>query len=203
MMEYCMFNKYVQIILLVLLGFFILTPLHAEDKAARYYRNYWYPTYHVQPLNYCKLDHQSCGHLVANRYCQIMGYEKAVQIIKDNNVGVSNYIESKTRCIGWQCDGFRLIRCMKHQKHQPIADAYYRSKRFVFPRFNHYRVDWCYNNHQQCGARSAFSFCRRMGYLKATDFAIDKRALATKSLGDHQLCFGPKCRSFQSITCYR
>jgi hypothetical protein len=186
----------------------VATNSFATAPKDTFYRNFWYPTYHIQPLNYCTQDDHHCGQPVANHYCQILGYDKAAQIIKANNVGVSNYIElkytgTKARCIGWKCDGFELIRCARLLKHSPVADYYYRKKNFALPRMNHYRVAWCYEGAKQCGSRVANSFCRRMGYMKSTSYKIDTQIIATKTLGDKALCFGHGCQGFQSITCYR
>jgi hypothetical protein len=182
----------------------------SQAKAAKdtYYRNFWYPTYHIQPLSYCTQDDHHCGLPIANHYCKILGYDKAAQFIKANNVGISNYIELKytgtqERCIGWKCHGFKLIRCEKLLKHPLVADYYYRMRLFSLPRANHYRVSWCYEGSKYCGLRAANSFCRRMGFAKSTSYSKDDKIFATKTLGDEALCFGHHCPGFQSITCFR
>ena len=168
-----------------------------------FYRNFWNPTYHGKRLNYCTLDGKKCGMQVASHYCQKMGYKNADKEIIDYNVGLTNYPMSNAYCKGWQCDGFMLIRCVGKITHKPPQKYYYRSRRFVFPRFDQYRVDWCYANGRNCGQRPAYSFCRRMGFMKAQGYKKQENVPATKALGNHQLCFGNQCTGYSEITCYR
>lgn len=177
--------------------------LNAENRKENFYRNFWNPTYHIQRLNYCSLDGQECGLAVANKYCKILGYEKADEAIIDYNVGLTNFISSKAQCRGWNCNGFTLITCVGKFSQKPAKNYVYRSQRFVFPRFDHYRIDWCYENGRGCGQRAAYSFCRRMGYMNAQYYKKQEHVSATKALGNHKLCFGDMCDGFESITCYR
>lgn len=187
----------------LLLSFVLFQPLFAANNKQNYFKNFWYPTYHCQRLNYCSLDGKSCGLSLANHYCKILGYRGADKEIIDYNVGLTNFLSTKARCKGWQCNGFMLIRCIGNfsPKHQP--NYYYRSNRFDYPRFNHYRVNWCYQNDQGCGQRAAYSFCRRMGYSRADYYQKEDNVPATKALGNQRLCFGKACSGFSSITCYR
>jgi hypothetical protein len=177
--------------------------LNAENRKENFYRNFWNPTYHIQRLNYCSLDGQECGLAVATKYCKILGYEKADEAIIDYNVGLTNFISSKAQCRGWNCNGFTLITCVGKFSQKPTKNYVYRSQRFVFPRFDHYRIDWCYENGRGCGQRAAYSFCRRMGYMNAQYYKKQEHVSATKALGNHKLCFGDACDGFDSITCYR
>ncbi len=176
---------------------------NADTHQQDYYRSFWNPTYHGQRVDYCAPGKKDCGEKIANRYCQIMGYNKADQQIIAYNVGLTHYIDTKVRCQGWTCSGFKLIHCVKKMIHQPPKAYYYRSQAFVFPRYNHYRVDWCYENRLGCGHRAAFSFCRRMGFSRAQGYEQQKHVLATRAIGDQKLCFGQECTGFSRITCYR
>lgn len=186
---------------------FFLTVLLGNSYASKhqevFHRSYWQPNYHGQRLSYCMLDGKECGLPVATRYCQIMGYMRADHQIIANNVGKTNYLSTKARCIGWRCNGFKTIRCAGKISPIPPKSYHYRLKRFVFPRYNHYRIDWCYDGTQHCGKRVAHSFCRRMGYMKAQNFTIQKHVGATQAIGNQKLCFGQECNAFAEITCYR
>lgn len=175
----------------------------AAGKTDEYYRNFWHPLYNAERLNYCAADEKECGIKVATRYCQMMGYDYADQHIIAYNVGLTHYIDSDASCKGWQCNGFMTIRCVGKTSHTPPQPYYYRSQRFVYPRFNNYRVDWCYEKHGKCGRVVADSFCRRMGYMRAQEYAKQEHVAATKALNDQELCFGQECSGFSSITCYR
>lgn len=174
-----------------------------DNHQQNFYRNFWSPTYHIQRLNYCTLDGKQCGLAVASQYCKMLGYEKASEEIIDYNVGLTNYFLIRAQCKGWNCNGFTLITCVGNFPHKPAKDYYYRLKRFVFPRFGHYRVDWCYENGQGCGQHAAHSFCRRMGFMNAHEYKKQEHVSATKAIGNHKLCFGKTCDGFSSITCYR
>ncbi len=186
--------------------FLIITSIgYAKDGPSElsFYRNFWNPAFNSQRLSYCSLDEKLCGQGIANRYCHLMGYHEASEAIIDYNVGVTHYLTTPARCTGWRCHGFMLITCKNNFHHQPTKDYYYREQRFVFPRFSHYRVDWCYKNGTQCGQRAAYSFCRRMGYRRVVHYNKEKHVAATKALGNQRLCFGRACSGFGYITCYR
>ena len=176
---------------------------HAADRREEFYRNYWYPMYQGQRLSYCTLNNQSCGLAVANDYCHRMGYQRANEAIIDYNVSLTQYIETRKKCKGLNCSGFTLIHCVGQFSHKPAAEYYYRLQRFDVPQFDSYRIDWCYEDGKGCGEHTAYSFCRRMGYLRATSFKQQKNIAATKTLGSRKLCFGDHCDGFRYIICYR
>lgn len=169
----------------------------------QYSRNFWNPLYQGQALDYCSADGNECGASIANRYCRMMGYDVATQQLVDYDVGNTRYIVGCQGCKGLQCKGFSKIRCVSKFKHKPMPEYYYRTQAFVFPRYNHSRVDWCYEKGQGCGRLAAHSFCRRMGYMKAKQYAIDAHVSETRALGNHRLCLGRECNAFSRITCYR
>ncbi|MDA9272201.1 hypothetical protein N9Q05_02340 [bacterium] len=179
------------------------TAVNAVTQQQNYYRNFWSPLYRGERLDYCMQGAQSCGSCVANRYCRIMGYEKASAQTIDYNVGLTHYLLTHAQCKGWTCNGFKLIRCAAKLTHNPPKAYFYRSEEFAFPRYAHYRVDWCYENGRGCGQRSANSFCRRMGYMKAKQYKKQTHVMATRALGNQRLCFGDTCNAFSQITCYR
>jgi hypothetical protein len=137
------------------------------------------------------------------KYCQIMGYKKADKKIIANNIGFSNYLGSNQKCKGWQCNSFKLIRCVGEISNKPDKIYSYRYRRFYFPRFDNYRIDWCYENGKGCGKTAAYSYCKRLGYLKARNYKKQDFVPATKALGNQKLCFGKGCLGFSQITCYR
>ena len=191
------------LIMLFFLIFASISQAKSGHDEQNFYRNFWNPTFNIQRLSYCSLDGKECGQSVANRYCHLMGYEVASDAIIDYNVGVTHYLLTHARCKGWRCNGFMLITCKNKFHHQPVKDYYYREQRFVFPRYAHYRVDWCYKNGAQCSGRAAYSFCRRMGYGQVKQFKKEAHVAATKALGNQRLCFGEACEGFSEIICGR
>lgn len=189
-------------VLLALLGFFV-SGLFAAKPSETFHRSFWQPYYHGQRLAYCSLDEKECGLAVANHYCQIMGYTRADKQIIANNIGLANYISSTARCTGWRCNGFKTIRCRSKISQKPPKAYHYRLIRFVFPRFNNYRVDWCYDGKSGCGKQAAYSFCRRMGYNNTRHYSIQNHISATQAIGNQKLCFGDACRAFSEIDCFR
>lgn len=180
-----------------------MNTVHASTNKDAIYRNFWLPNYHGQRLNYCALDRKDCGLAIANRYCHLMGYAYADQQTIDYNVGQTAFLSTNAHCRGWRCNGFKTIRCVSTMSHNPAKPYYYRSKRFVYPRFNHERVAWCYDGQKGCGQRAAVSFCRRLGYLASPRFVVEKKVAATKAIGNQKRCFGKHCRAFEYIDCYR
>lgn len=174
-----------------------------QDTSARAYRSFFSPTYHGERLNYCSLDGKACGLQLASQYCRMLGYAYANHSLIDYNVGLTNYLSERARCKGWCCHGFKTITCVEKIRHHPAKWTYYRFRRFVYPRYAHFRVDWCYDGQQGCGRRAAYSFCRRLGYLSVHHYAVEKQIAATKAIGNQKLCFGKRCQGFREIVCFR
>lgn len=175
----------------------------ASSSSQIYHRDFWYPTYHIERLNYCLIDGKTCGRKVATQYCHLMGYQEARRVKIAYNVGLTHYLATNSACKGWRCNGFKVIECINKIVHKPAAPYYYRSRKFVLPRFDHYRVAWCLEKNKKCGKPAAFSFCRRLGYMKASGFKKENAVVATRAIGSRELCFGADCSGFSEITCYR
>lgn len=168
-----------------------------------FYRDFWQPTFHGLRLNYCSTDGMKCGDAIAQQYCQKMGYDDVRQQTIDYSVGLTNFLVTPARCKGWQCDGFKLIRCVRQLSHHPAKSYHYRLRQFVYPRYEFYRVAWCYDGVHGCGRQAAYSFCRRMGYSQVQHYAIHKGIAATKAIANQKLCFGRHCKAFKFINCFR
>ncbi len=175
----------------------------AKSSKEEYYRSFWYPDYHGERLAYCNKDETTCGEPIANAYCKVLGYSKIENYRIEHHVGRVHYFENEGECTGWKCDGFLFIDCQGRFKDTPHLAYQYRMKEFNYPRFEHHRVDWCYQEKQACGKRAAYAFCRKMAYSDTQSFEEDSKAQATKTLGDHVLCYGKMCKGFKRITCKR
>lgn len=182
---------------------YMMQALHADVSKGTYTRDFWSPTFHGERLSYCYLDGTTCGKAVATQYCRLMGYGTLSHEAIEHNVGLTHYLDSNSGCRGWKCDAFKLIQCTNQIIHQPVEPYYYRLKKFAYPRFAHYRVDWCMQKNKHCGKKAAYSFCRRLGYEQAKSFKQDLTVPATRTLGSEALCFGSACRGFSEIICYR
>jgi len=177
--------------------------LNAAKNQNKAFRNFWHPTFLGERLDYCTFDGKECGKSVANRYCQMLGYDYSSQNVIAYNVGLTNYLSTRARCTGWRCNGFMTIGCAIGLSHTPPKPYHYREKRFVYPRYNDYRLDWCYDRNKGCGSRAANSFCSRMGYIQAKRFDKETQVSATKTIGSQELCFGNQCNSFKMVLCSR
>lgn len=167
------------------------------------YRDFFYPKYHGLRLSYCTPDKKSCGLDVASNYCALLGYDKAEKIMMDHNVGLTRYLGTNLQCKGWRCDAFKLITCKESLVQKPTPVYYYRMRDFMLPRFENYRVDWCYEDKKGCGRRAANAFCRQLGYARSKGYEKSTTIAATRTIGSGALCFGPNCNGFERITCYR
>jgi hypothetical protein len=177
--------------------------LNASNHHNKAYRNFWHPTFLSKRLAYCTVDGAYCGKAVADRYCQILGYDYSSQNVIAHNVGLTHYLDSRARCKGWSCNGFVMIGCAVGISHIPPKPYHYSEKRFADPRYHGYRVDWCYEANRGCGLRAANSFCSRIGYMQAKHFVMESQVSATRTIGSQQLCFGTLCNAFKEIICYR
>lgn len=188
---------------LVFLFCSFLSHSNANEKHNKAFRNFWHPTYLGERLDYCTVDGKECGKIVADRYCQMLGYDYSSDNEIAYNIGLTHYLSTSSTCKGWRCNGFMTIVCATGLAHIPPKPYHYREKSFADPRFNDYRVDWCYDQKQGCGSRAANSFCSRMGYIQAKHFVKETQVSATKTIGSQELCFGNKCNAFKLIVCYR
>lgn len=173
------------------------------ERKNKVFRNFWHPSYNAERLDYCTLDGKDCGKVVADQYCRFLGYEYSNQSLIAHNVGLTHYISSRAQCKGWRCNGFVTIGCVKHFSYSPPKPYHYREKRYVAPRYDHFRVDWCYEQQTGCGQQAAHSFCNRMGFMRAQNFIKESHVGATKTIGSQELCFGNQCNAFKMIVCYR
>lgn len=184
----------------IIAAFFCVTFAWAASNTQ--YASFWQPEYHGKRLDYCDLTGK-CGQQIANAYCRLMGFEKSVQHIIAYNVGLTHYLASRAQCTGWRCNGFKTIKCSSKISYKPPKTYHYRLRKFVFPRFNHYPVDWCYNGSSGCGHKAAYSFCRRLGFMNVKHFRIAEAIPATQAIGNQKLCFEKQCRGFKEIACFR
>ena len=198
-------NKFRCVLVFICILGSITSTLHANHKERdnKAFRNFWHPTFHGERLNYCTFDESQCGQTVANRYCRMLGYDYSHQNKIAYNIGLTHFLDKRFRCIGWKCAGFMNIGCATTVSHAPPKPWHYREKRFLNPRFNDYRVDWCYAHQKGCGLKAANSFCARIGYMKAKYFIKQGMVGATQSIGNQQLCFGQQCNAFKMIVCFR
>lgn len=167
------------------------------------YQTFWHPLYHGQRLAYCSRDYTMCGQEIAQKYCQMLGYDKASEQQIASNIGLTQYLATNTICKDWRCNGFTFISCSTRLVSKNSAAYLYRSKEFTSPRYNGYRVDYCYEKGRSCGTRAALSFCKRIGYLYVKSFLKEHQIGMTQTIGSHELCVGTACNSFRSIVCYR
>jgi len=193
------FSKYS---MFALLGLMLSLTVQAQPHPVMI-RDFWYPLFHAERLDYCLMGQQLCGHEVANRYCRLMGYRLSKTEQIEYHVGLTHYLDERSQCKGWQCHGFKLITCVGPIKTSPKAEYLAHSRKFAVPRKDQYRVAWCYAKGHQCGKRAAYAFCRLMGYGKVTHYEKQSKLPATRTLGDKTLCFEKNCSGFASITCYR
>jgi hypothetical protein len=189
--------RYLIVFILLLYSFCI----HAQKN--KVFRNFWHPIYLGERLDFCTLDGKECGQAVADRYCQMLGYDYSSKNKIAHNLGLTHFISTGKACKGWRCNGFVTIECVSTLSHIPPKPYHYREKQFAVPRFNEYRVDWCYGQKQSCGKPAADSFCNRMGYIQAKSFVKEQQVQATKTIGSQELCFGTQCNAFKMIICYR
>jgi hypothetical protein len=171
-----------------------------KNKAVR---TFWHPTYLGERLDYCSSDGKACGNEVATRYCHMLGYDYSSQHVIAHNVGLTNFLDRRLQCKGWRCNGFMAISCAIGLSHNPPKPYHYREKRFANPRYNDYRIDWCYDRNKGCGRSAANSYCNRLGFMRAKHFEEEIHVSATKTIGSQELCFGKQCNAFKMIVCYR
>ena len=75
------------------------------------------------------------------------------------------------------------------------------TKTFYNPTYGGLPLDFCVHWSRACGMASANRYCSNRGLEGAVSF-VKRPSLVTKLQGSGQVCQGPTCATFQSITCY-
>ena len=75
------------------------------------------------------------------------------------------------------------------------------TKTFFNPTYGRYPVDFCVYWSKACGKPAANRYCSGRSYEGAVKFTKSPRS-PTKLQGTGQICEGPRCATFSSITCY-
>lgn len=196
------FNRILSIFTLALILF---NPLLIQASTGQLaHRDFWRPIYNVQRLDYCLADGKTCGMPVANRFCKLMGFERADQELIEYNVGRSNFLQKiNLDCRGCKCNGFKVIRCVNAIRHKSVPLYYYRERKFILPHSHHCLIDWCLSKNKQCGKPVADSFCKRHGYIRAKSYKKKSHVPSTRTLGSEELCQGLECNGIEELTCYR
>ena len=187
-----------QLMVLILCVVSIAGQAHKADDI--YYRTFWNPVVQGKRLDYCASSAKVCGLPIAASFCKIMGYDAVSQAEIDYNVGFTKHFDNAALCKGWNCHGWKLIRCKSHFKKKTDNTL---TKVFYYPRMHWARVDYCYMKGSGCGQRAAYAFCRSMSYEHVLSFKKQSHVLSTCTLGEQRRCFGNECDSFYQITCTR
>jgi hypothetical protein len=166
-------------------------------------RMFWHPMMKGERLDYCNEDLTKCGRQIASCYCKKMGYDYAKRFVKAPNLGLTRFVSEKNECRGWKCSGFDFIECQGERKYLSRPSSDYQQKLFVRPRWHHFPVSWCYKNSKQCGAQSAYAFCRYQGYGKVVQYSKQKSVPASKEMATSALCINQNCKGFEYILCER
>lgn len=182
---------------------------HQDVRNHVYFRNFWTPLVHGLPLAFCSSNGTGCGKSVAQAYCRAMGYQSADHWTRAYHLPQTRYLDNDRHCTQHECDGFKTIRCVGRLSMYRQVLYPYRKMRFMFPRFNGYRVDWCYDGQpsnaskKSCGRRAAQSFCVRLGYMKTIGFRPQAHLGETQAIGNQKRCDHLRCQGFHHIDCYR
>ena len=75
------------------------------------------------------------------------------------------------------------------------------TKTFFNPTYKGYSLDYCVYWSAACGMASANRYCSGRGFEGAVKF-VKRASSPTRLQGSGQVCQGPHCASFASITCY-
>jgi hypothetical protein len=87
-------------------------------------------------------------------------------------------------------------------KNRLVSDDEYK---YRSPRWNDYRLDWCFKWGTECGKPAADNFCMRRRWTGARDFEADPNigaSEATMVSSSNQVCDQSTCTGFKYITCY-
>lgn len=161
---------------------------------------FYNPVYKGKRLDWCVNWAQGCGKSAADRYCRYRGFKKSVGHVKANNIGLSKptrLIGTGAICDQAMCDGFRKIKCFK-----PTV----KKVKFIRPKWQGKRLDWCVNWAQGCGKAAANKFCKAKGFTKSYGFGKANNIGAshpTRLIGTGAICDQAMCDGFSVIGCVK
>ena len=162
-----------------------------------------------------------CGQPAADKFCQNSGYLNAVDFDQAPHIGSSvpplaTIVQGTGQvCNQPNCDGFAQITCTRPDLPPPPPpgpppgggggiggpDTIY--KTFSKPKFHGKRLAYCSSPGGSCGQDPADSYCDDKGYDDAANFTPSPPLPPgkTRFFDTEQVCLGPICKGFQSITC--
>jgi hypothetical protein len=74
---------------------------------------------------------------------------------------------------------------------------------FPNPTINHVPIATCLERSGECGKPAADSFCRAIGFLRATHFFEAPGTGSIVHFGDGTNCTGEQCRVLKGVICSR
>lgn len=153
------------------------------------------PTHNGYALDWCRNFEQGCGKQAADLYCQKKGYGTAGSFAMRPQVSVPTMTIGQNAICSpsvHRCDSFQYISCQETKK------------TFFIPKYNGYRLDWCKQFEQGCGALAAQAYCQKQGFPKLASFVKQSQVkVPTMIIGSNAIC-NPAyhvCDSFLSISC--
>ena len=178
--------------IVVLMGFMMTMIGFAGQASAATFSN---PKWNGYALDWCKNFEQGCGKLAADTFCQKKGYPQAAAWVKLNQVPYQTMTIGQNAICNpsvHRCDSFQSITCQ-----QTVVN-------FFKPKHNGYRLDWCRNFEQNCGAPAAHAFCQKNGYAAAIAFQMEgPLSVPTMTIAQNAVCNPAhhRCDSFNYIRC--
>jgi hypothetical protein len=191
----------------------VFPPSSAGDQRSQYFAEAWY---NGEPVDGCLNYGRNCGQPAADRFCQVMGYERAIEEAF-GYVTVSRTLvlgDDRICTIPNGCGHLVDVTCASGQAAatpQPAAppaggvgpqaqDGF-----FAEAWYNGEPVDGCLNFGSNCGQPAADRFCQVMGYDRAANGGYSSIVTSrTLVLGDNRICtILNGCGQLTNVSCVR
>jgi len=183
--------KSVYSIILLLAGLLILPSTSFANEKIRYNA----PKVRGIALDWCRIFENQCGQPAADAFCRSKGHLKASSWLKWNNPGFRTITIGQNSICNphyHRCDSFKNVVCEA------------KTKTFIRPKHNGYRLDWCKTFASQCGKPAAQAFCRAKGYGSVVSYTKKNNSpTETMTIGENSICNSRyhRCDTFKAIKC--
>ncbi len=143
------------------------------------------------PIAYCLTPYKNCGGSVANKFCQLNAYARALGWSRSTEKTAAIYLDSKKICLD-NCLIFDSIICI--------------NKAHVYknPSFKQMPLAYCNTKGTTCGKAIADRWCRQHKYHRAIRWQEKNYLKGTQFIDSHEACYaklGQPCQGFKQITC--
>jgi hypothetical protein len=150
-------------------------------------------------VDWCLNWGNNCGKPAAEAFCQARGFRQALSFQSQRMGGPTWVAGDRKICLHPVCTALVNVTC----EGEADARSFAMVQDFPDPTINHVPIATCLAHAHECGKPAADSFCRAVGFLRATHFQESAPSGPIVHFGDATNCSGEHCRALKNVICSR